>query len=169
MVKRWPAWAQRHIVLGLDLQGGSHILLEVDVNDVRRQKLLALQDDVRRVLREARIGLTRAPVVRGNSVEVAIRESDLQQGLAKLRELAQPLGGFIGSTGARSIDVENVGGGVVRLTPTEPALLDRTRQVVDDDQIEVEIADGVRVRQVRAMVSGVRAKGEPVKDEGGSS
>src|SRR5262249_39630970 len=52
MVKRWPAWAQRHIVLGLDLQGGSHILLEVDVNDVRRQKLLALQDDVRRVLRE---------------------------------------------------------------------------------------------------------------------
>src|SRR2546422_11486190 len=95
-LKRWPAWAQRHIVLGLDLQGGSHILLEVDVNDVRRQKLLALQDDVRRVLREARIGLIRAPVVRGNAVEVAIRESDLQQGLAKLRELSQPLGGFAG-------------------------------------------------------------------------
>ena len=37
-VKRWPEWAQRHIVLGLDLQGGSHILLEVDANDVRRQK-----------------------------------------------------------------------------------------------------------------------------------
>jgi preprotein translocase subunit SecD len=36
-VKRWPAWAQRHIVLGLDLQGGSHILLEVDAIDVRRQ------------------------------------------------------------------------------------------------------------------------------------
>jgi preprotein translocase subunit SecD len=110
-VKRWPEWAQRHIVLGLDLQGGSHILLAVDANDVRRQKLLALQDDVRRVLREARIGLTRAPVIRGSSVEVAIRENDLQQGLAKLRELAQPLGGFVGSTGARSIDIENVGGG----------------------------------------------------------
>ena len=38
-IKRWPAWAQRHIVLGLDLQGGSHILLEVDANDVRKQKL----------------------------------------------------------------------------------------------------------------------------------
>ncbi len=35
--------------------------------------------------------------------------------------------------------------------------------------LEVEIADGVRVRQVRSMVSGVRTKGEPVKDEGGSS
>src|SRR6266481_6008186 len=144
MVKRWPAWAQRHIVLGLDLQGGSHILLEVDANDVRRQKLLALQDEVRRVLREARIGLTRAPIIRGNSVEVVIRESDLQQGLAKLRELSQPLGGFVGSTGARSLDVENAGGGVVRLTPTEPALLERTRQVIDQS---VEIIG----RRVNAM------------------
>ena len=31
--------------------------------------------------------------------------------------------------------------------------------------VEIEVADGVRVRQVRSMVSGVRAKGEPVKDE----
>src|SRR5262245_45752917 len=128
MVKRWPAWAQRHIVLGLDLQGGSHILLEVDVNDVRRQKLLALQDDVRRVLREARIGLTRAPVIRGSSVEVIIRESDLQQGLDKLRELSQPLSGFLGSTGAGSHDIEHPGGGDVQRTPTEPALLERVRQ-----------------------------------------
>src|ERR1700746_1256171 len=155
MVKRWPAWAQRHIVLGLDLQGGSHILLEVDANDVRRQKLLALQDDVRRVLREARIGLTRAPVVRGNSVEVVIRESDLQQGLAKLRELSQPLGGFVGSTGARSLDVENVGGGGVRLTPTEPALLERTRQVVDQS---VEII-GKRVNQLGLVEPSIQRQG----------
>src|SRR3979490_425887 len=72
-VKRWPAWAQRHVVLGLDLQGGSHILLEVDANDVRRQKLLSLQDDVRKVLREARVGLTSAAVIRGNPVGVRIR------------------------------------------------------------------------------------------------
>ena len=36
-------------MLGLDLQGGSHILLEVDLNDVRKQKAEALRDDVRRV------------------------------------------------------------------------------------------------------------------------
>jgi preprotein translocase subunit SecD len=155
MVKRWPAWAQRHIVLGLDLQGGSHILLEVDANDVRRQKLLALQDDVRRVLREARIGLTRAPLVRGNSVEVVIRESDLQQGLAKLRELSQPLGGFLGSTGARSLDVENAGGGVVRLSPTEPALLERIRQVVDQS---VEII-GKRVNQLGLVEPSIQRQG----------
>ena len=32
-----------------------------------------------------------------------------------------------------------------------------------------KVIDGVRVRQVRSMVSGVRAKGEPVKDEKGAS
>ena len=35
---------------------------------------------------------------------------------------------------------------------------------VDDDQIEFEISDGVRVRQMRQMISGVRAKGEPAKE-----
>jgi preprotein translocase subunit YajC len=49
---------------------------------------------------------------------------------------------------------------------TSGGLVGKVTKVVDDDQIEVEIADGVRVRQVRAMVSGVRAKGEPVKDDG---
>ena len=52
---------------------------------------------------------------------------------------------------------------------TSGGLVGKVTKVVDDDQIEVEIADGVRVRQMRGMVSGVRAKGEPVKDEGGSS
>jgi preprotein translocase subunit SecD len=155
MVKRWPAWAQRHIVLGLDLQGGSHILLEVDANDVRRQKLLAVQDDVRKVLREARIGLTRAPVVRGNSVEVVIRENDLQQGVAKLRELSQPLSGFAGTTGARSLDVENVGGGLVRITVTEPAILERIRQVVDQS---VEII-GKRVNQLGLVEPSIQRQG----------
>jgi preprotein translocase subunit YajC len=48
---------------------------------------------------------------------------------------------------------------------TSGGLVGKVVKVVDDDQIEVEIADGVRVRQVRSMVSGVRAKGEPVKDD----
>jgi preprotein translocase subunit YajC len=40
--------------------------------------------------------------------------------------------------------------------------------VVDDDTLEIEIADGVRIRQMRAMVTDVRAKGEPVKDDAAS-
>jgi preprotein translocase subunit SecD len=30
IVNKWPQWAQRRIVLGLDLRGGSHLLLEVN-------------------------------------------------------------------------------------------------------------------------------------------
>src|ERR1700682_2592412 len=45
---------------------------------------------------------------------------------------------------------------------TSGGLVGRVTRVVDDDQVEIEIADGVRVRQMRSMVSDVRAKGEPV-------
>ena len=94
-VKSWPKWAQRHIVLGLDLQGGSHILLEVDTAAVRREQSQALLDDVRRVLREARVGYT-GLAVRGNSVELRLREgTDIQQAMSKLNELSRPLSGIL--------------------------------------------------------------------------
>ena len=48
---------------------------------------------------------------------------------------------------------------------TSGGLVGKVTKVVDEEQIEVEIADGVRVRQVRSMITGVRAKGEPVKDD----
>jgi preprotein translocase subunit YajC len=48
---------------------------------------------------------------------------------------------------------------------TSGGLVGRVTKVVDDDQVEIEVADGVRVRQMRSMVSDVRAKGEPVKDD----
>ena len=68
-VKTWPVWAQRHIVLGLDLQGGSYLLLEVDSNYVKKEKLDQVRDEVRRVLREAKIGYT-GLAVRADAVEV---------------------------------------------------------------------------------------------------
>ena len=51
---------------------------------------------------------------------------------------------------------------------TSGGLVGKVTKVIDDDQIEVEIAEGIRVRQVRSMVSDVRAKGEPVKEDAGS-
>jgi len=131
VVQRWPKWAQRHVVLGLDLQGGSHILLEVDANDVRQQKLDQVRDDVRRVLRDAKIGYT-GLVIRGDTVEVRIRDgSDIQTAYSKLRELSVPLGGLLGGTGQRSLDVSDAGNGLIRLTVTEAAMTERIRQVVE--------------------------------------
>src|ERR1043166_2812611 len=87
-IAKWPKWAQRHVVLGLDLQGGSHILLEVDAAAVRKEKVQTLLDDVRRILREARIGYT-GLAARGDAVELRIREErDIPQALTKLRELS---------------------------------------------------------------------------------
>ena len=48
---------------------------------------------------------------------------------------------------------------------TSGGLIGKVTKVIDDDQLEIELADGVKVRQVRQMVSDVRAKGEPVKNE----
>src|SRR5437773_3306820 len=42
---------------------------------------------------------------------------------------------------------------------TQGGLVGKVTKVVDDDQIEVEIAEDVRVRQMRSMVAEVRAKG----------
>jgi preprotein translocase subunit YajC len=48
---------------------------------------------------------------------------------------------------------------------TSGGLIAKVTKVVDDDKIEIELGDGVRAMQMRAMVSDVRAKGEPAKDE----
>jgi preprotein translocase subunit SecD len=131
MVQSWPKWAQRHVVLGLDLQGGSHILLEIDTKAVRKEMLETLRDDMRRVLRDARIGYT-GLVVRGNSAEVRIREgASADQAQTKLATLSQPLGGLLGGTGGRNIDVTAEAGGLIRLTLSDPAIIERVRQSVE--------------------------------------
>jgi preprotein translocase subunit SecD len=130
VVKTWPKWAQRHVVLGLDLQGGSHILLEVDSNSVKKDKLDQVRDDVRRVLRDAKIGYT-GLAVRGESVEVRVKDTDLTNALAKLRELSQPLGGLLGSSGQRSVEVSDAGGGLIRLVVPPAAITERVRQSVE--------------------------------------
>jgi preprotein translocase subunit SecD len=129
-LRNWPSWAQRHIVLGLDLQGGSSLLLEVDVNAVRKDKLQAISDDVLRILRQNRIQFT-GRAIKGNSVEVRItRDGDVENAVGKLRELSQPVASVMGSTGQRSVDISE-SGGLITLTPTEPALVERIRQTVD--------------------------------------
>ena len=51
---------------------------------------------------------------------------------------------------------------------TNGGLVGKVTKVVDDNHIEIEISDGVRVRHLRASVSEVRAKSEPVKNDSAS-
>lgn len=129
-VKTWPKWAQRHLVLGLDLQGGVHLLLAVDVNAVKKDKLEQVRDDVRRTLRDARLGYS-GLAVRGETVEVRVKDTDLAAALPKLRELSQPLGGLLGSSGQRSMEITDAGGGLIRLTVPPAAINERVRQSVE--------------------------------------
>jgi preprotein translocase subunit SecD len=130
-VKGWPTWAQRRMVLGLDLQGGSYLLLEVDANDVKKTWLSQIREDVQRTLRSNRIQYTGLGV-KGDAVEVRItKDTDPPTALSKLRDLSQPLGGLMGGTSQRDLDVTDAGGGLIRLTIPEAAMNDRLRKTIE--------------------------------------
>ena len=46
---------------------------------------------------------------------------------------------------------------------TTGGIVGKVTRVTDDPELEVEIADGVKVKLVRTMISEVRTRGEPVK------
>jgi len=47
---------------------------------------------------------------------------------------------------------------------TGGGMVAKVTKVIDDAELEVEIADGVKVRLVRSLIADVRVKGEPVKE-----
>ena len=49
---------------------------------------------------------------------------------------------------------------------TTGGLIGKVSRVVDDAELELEIAPNVKVRVARAMITNVRSKGEPVKEQG---
>ncbi|RTM01888.1 MAG: protein translocase subunit SecD, partial [Bradyrhizobiaceae bacterium] len=51
--------------------------------------------------------------------------------LSKLRELSQPLGGLLGSSGQRSLEVSDASGGLIRLTIPQAAITERIRQTIE--------------------------------------
>ncbi len=65
-------------------------------------------------------------------VEVRVNEpTTFRTRCTKLRELSQPLGGLLGSSGQRSLEVQDAGGGLIRLTVPQAAITERIRQSVE--------------------------------------
>jgi len=153
-LRHWPSLLQRHIVLGLDLQGGSSLLLEVDTKSVRKEQLQGIDDEVLRLLRQARIPFT-GRAVKGDHVEVHItRDSDIDAAMAKLRELSQPLTGILGASGQRSVDISQ-NAGLITLTPSDAAVLERVRQAVDQS---IQII-GRRVNELGLVEPSIQREG----------
>ena len=51
---------------------------------------------------------------------------------------------------------------------TTGGLIGKVARVVDDFEIELQVGEGVKIRQLRGMISEVRAKGEPAKEDSAS-
>ena len=70
-----PSWFPKQtVVLGLDLQGGAHLLLEVGMDKLVTERLNAALDDTRAALRKGNIGYTDL-AARGNAVTVTLRDA----------------------------------------------------------------------------------------------
>ena len=135
-----PAWIPRFLLpihamtLGLDLQGGSHVLLEIDRADLIRSQVTQLRDDVRRILREERVGLQGGIGLTPRGVQLRVPEAaDRAKLMPKFRELAQPIGTFgaFGPSGNQSIEVAENPDGLIQLNVTEAGANERIRRAVE--------------------------------------
>ncbi len=127
-----PGWLPKPTLnLGLDLQGGSYLLLQVDVDAMREKRLSNLSEDARQVLSEARIGVS--GIVRdGNGVIVTVADSG--QTNAAVDALRQLLAGGVGLVSDRTVN--RVGDNRVRYAYTDQALTQMGPTAVDQS-IEV--------------------------------
>lgn len=116
---------KQQINLGLDLRGGSHILLEADVADVRKQRLDTLEESARAELRNApggRISFGDMSL-RGDRLTFLVRDvNDVDRAVEAMRGLSQP----VGVTGQRDVNVEVVDGNRIVLTITPAGLAQGT-------------------------------------------
>jgi len=118
-VAHWPSFLQRQVSLGLDLRGGSHLLLEVDMNAVEQERLNSLVDEVRTQLVAAKIGYTDLAAT-ANHVSFTVRDAGRMNDVRGIIDKIDP-----------SLDTQIGAGGTVTLTPNQAALIQRRNSAVD--------------------------------------
>ena len=115
-----PSWIpHKQISLGLDLRGGSHLLYEVDMNSVIRERLNAAVDAARTELRNARIGYTGLSV-KDNQVVFTVTDPSR---LDEVRGIARKIDADLTPTMSA--------GGNVALAYDERTLEQRKRDIID--------------------------------------
>lgn len=117
-VAKWPSFVpHRQINLGLDLRGGSHILLEAGIADIEKQRLGIIEDTVRSELRQGeggRIAIGDVSTADGKLSFMLRDPSQLDSAVERMRRITRP----VGVTGQRDWDVSVVDGSRIVLTPT---------------------------------------------------
>ncbi|MDB5715438.1 MAG: secD [Sphingomonadales bacterium] len=104
------------INLGLDLSGGSHLLLEAQTDDVTKQRLDLMEDSVRQEMRRATPAIDIGDIsTAGGALAFFVRDpSQLDSAVEKVRALTNP----VGVTGQRDWNVTVVDSTKVTMTPT---------------------------------------------------
>ena len=120
---RLPTWVpHQQINLGLDLQGGSHLLLEVDVKALIKERLQTLVEATRAALRKERIGYTGLGM-RDRAVVLRIRKpDDVERARNVLRDLASPGGAGLFGQGGPEFELVAAADGAMTLNATEGAI-----------------------------------------------
>ncbi len=133
-----PAWAQpRTLTLGLDLQGGSHVLLQVDGTDVVKTMVANLRDDVRRILREEKVAVAGGVGVQPRGVQFRLSDpAERPKVLPKLQNLTGAQTSALGQSEAPAFVVNDNGSGTIQVTVTDAGVTQRIRKAVDQS-IEV--------------------------------
>ena len=132
-----PAWLPSSAVnLGLDLQGGSYLLLQVDLDQVTRDRAEAMVGDIRAAFRKAHIPLTDLNT-RGDTVSVRVTDpSRIDEARTLLQNINPSVTSSVLSVGGKQYDMAEPGDGVFNLHMTD-AFKTTTRQQVLDQSIEV--------------------------------
>jgi protein-export membrane protein SecD len=137
VLHRFPSWLPTSTVsLGLDLQGGSYLLLEVQLDQVQKDKAEAMIGDIRSAFRKARIGYTDLGA-KGDTVSVKISDQGRYDEAKKLiSDLNPAMTSSVLSVGAKQYDMAEQGSGVVSLHMTD-GFKTQTQQQILEQSIEV--------------------------------
>ena len=149
-----PDWfPKRQLTLGLDLQGGSHILLEVDREDIEKERLETTVDDMRRLLREEGIGYTGLSG-NGRVAQVTIRNpEDVAAARDALSELTQLINAGLMSGGSiQEAVMSEPDPGRIALTLTEEGLNNRVASAASPTASLLIRAQGQASRRVTGPV-----------------
>ncbi|HZC15536.1 MAG TPA: protein translocase subunit SecD, partial [Caulobacteraceae bacterium] len=129
VLARMPGWLpHQKLNLGLDLQGGSYLQLEMDTNALKTERLNNLVEDVRRTLRDLPVDFSSLSVV-GGAVSVRINDpGQVQTALAAIQKLNSPV-----AAGVSELAVTTAPDQRILVTVTDRALAAETVKAVDQD------------------------------------
>ena len=126
----WPsALPSPTINLGLDLAGGSHILLEADPSQVREQRLEGMEESVRNKLKTTDATI-RISDISNNNGSLTFLVDDVTK-VEAVREAILPLTSGAGLTGQRDWNIQVVDGNRFVLTPTQEGIDQAVSQAMD--------------------------------------